>query len=245
MRTRGSSIILAATALASLAAADVALVPSAKDNTLYEDPNGAFSNGAGAYMFCGETIGFGSRRALVAFDVDAYVPAGAIINSVTLRLYCSRASTGTRRIELHHVSQDWGEGASNAGEPGGSGDISQPGDATWIHTFYNTQFWTTPGGDFSPTSSGDRTVGVIGSYTWGSTAGMVADVQGWLDNPSSNFGWLMLGLEDQGRSAKRFDTREIPDADKQPLLTVNYTIPEPTTLAPLVGGAFLLLRRRR
>ena len=37
-------------------------------------------------------------------------------------------------------------------------------------------------------------VGAIGQYTW-SSAQMVADVQGWLDNPASNFGWLMLGDE--------------------------------------------------
>ena len=37
---------------------------------------------------------------------------------------------------------------------------------------------------------------------------MVADVQGWLDNPASNFGWLMLGDETAIVTAKRFDTRE-------------------------------------
>ena len=39
---------------------------------------------------------------------------------------------------------------------------------------------------------------------------MVADVQSWLDNPATNFGWLVLGDESDILTAKRFDTQRVP-----------------------------------
>ena len=59
---------------------------------------------------------------------------------------------------------------------------------------------------------------------------MVADVQSWLDNPSTNFGWLLVGNEALSETSKRFDSRENAIADNRPLLTVNFTpVPEPQT----------------
>ena len=52
---------------------------------------------------------------------------------------------------------------------------------------------------------------------------MVADVQAWLDNPASNFGWLVLGDETAIATAKRFDTRE---SASPPMLTIEF-IPGP------------------
>jgi hypothetical protein len=68
-------------------------------------------------------------------------------------------------------------------------------------------------------------VGGTGSYNWGSTSGMVADVQFWLDNPSQNFGWILIGDETQIETAKRFATRENTDNSglDKPRLVVNYT----------------------
>jgi hypothetical protein len=98
--------------------------------------------------------------------------------------------------------KDWGEASSNF--QGGRGAPATEGDATWIHRFYKTQFWTHLGGDFSPTASAIQTVGDVGSYTWGSTPEMVADVQAWLDSPTENFGWLPLGNETAPRTVKGF-----------------------------------------
>ena len=49
---------------------------------------------------------------------------------------------------------------------------------------------------------------------------MVADVQSWLNNPASNFGWLVLGDETAIATAKRFDTRE---SASPPMLTIEFT----------------------
>jgi spore coat protein A len=89
---------------------------------------------------------------------------------------------------------DWGEGTSNANAQEGQGAPATTNDATWRHRFYSTLFWTTQAGDFSGTMSASQSVGAIGFYTR-SSAQMVVDVQSWLDNPASNFGWLVLGDE--------------------------------------------------
>jgi hypothetical protein len=51
---------------------------------------------------------------------------------------------------------------------------------------------------------------------------MVADLQAWLDDPAGNFGWLLLGSESGGASAKRFDSRETGVPESRPTLVVEF-----------------------
>ena len=201
-------------------------ISAAKDNTLYEDPNGSLSNGAGDYFFAGKTGEGFIRRALVQFDIST-IPAGAVIDSVKLTLHMSKTPPGNQSFEfgLHRVLSDWGEETSDAPGEEGVGTSATTGDATWIHTFYDTQFWTNTGGDFESMASASQSVGDITFYSWGSTDQMVSDVQDWLNNPSNNFGWIILGNEAANTTAKRFDSRENPNVNNQPLLTVYYTPP--------------------
>jgi hypothetical protein len=200
---------------------------SSKDNTLYEDAGGALSNGAGQYFFVGRTAqGVNSiRRGLIAFDIAGNIPPGSIIVSATLRLNMSQTSAVPEPVELHPLTASWGEGTSNAPGGGGSGTAATSGDATWIHRFYASTLWTTPGGDFVVTASATTTVGSVGFYTWGTTTNMVADVQTWLDAPAANFGWLLLGNETTTTTAKRFNTREHSDPTTRPALIVEYVPP--------------------
>lgn len=197
---------------------------ASKDNTLYENASGSFSNGSGAGLFAGQNNHGEVRRGLVAFDVAGNIPAGALIQSATLRLNLSRALSGVYSVALHRVLADWGEGMSVAfGEEGG-GASATTGDATWIHTFFNTQRWANAGGDFAAAASAAQTIsGILGFYDWGSTPEMAADVQAWLDTPAENFGWLLLGNEERNASAKRFDSRNHSVVENRPVLTVIYT----------------------
>jgi hypothetical protein len=61
-------------------------------------------------------------------------------------------------------------------------------------------------------------------YTWSSST-LVDDVQSMLDNPSSNYGWMVIGEEGTSQSVKRFDTRENPIAANRPILIIDYTTP--------------------
>ena len=172
----------------------VSLAPQ-KDNTLYEDAAGQTSNGQGIYLFAGKTNVPSLRRGLIAFDLTS-IPTNATITDATLTLFLSQTNgIDPTAVSLSKVSRDWGEGASDAGDPGGFGVQAETNDATWLHTFYDTSFWTTPGGDFSPTLSATTMVTTVDTtYTW-SGSGLRADVAAWVSNPASNFGWVILGNE--------------------------------------------------
>jgi spore coat protein A len=208
------------------------VIGAAKDNTLYEDSLGSTSNGAGSYIFVGNTGGGEHRRGVIAFDVAGNIPAGVTITSVSLELRMSRTKAGTETIELHRLLGDWGEGTSNADGQEGGGAPATSGDATWLHMFYDTAFWGTPGGDFTATVSASQAVGGNGSYSWSGTQ-MVADVQSWLDNPVTNFGWLVLGNETGSQTAKRFDSKDNGTAGNRPRLTIDFVSGTPSqTPAP-------------
>ena len=208
-------------------------LPISKDNTLYEDAEGDVSNGAGDYFFAGSTGGGSIRRGLIAFD-SSVVVTGSNIISATLTLHMSKSIAGDETVELRRVTQDWGEGSSDASAEEGRGTTATSGDATWRHTFYDTDMWTAPGGDFVGTSSATAVVGSTGFYTW-SGAGIVADVQGWVNAPGDNFGWILLGNESTTTTAKRFDTHDHSSEARRPVLTVVYEVPAAVFL-PLVTG---------
>lgn len=209
-------------ALAAPAFSATVTLTAAKDNTLFEDATGSLSNGAGEYLFAGKTNSNLIRRAVIAFDVAAGVPAGVQIIRTRLVLEMSVTIAGATTVQLRRLSADWGEGTSDAPGEEGTGVASTTGDATWIHRFWNTVNWTTAGGDFAGTASASRSVGGTGTYVWGSTAQMVTDVQGWLETPASNFGWLLLGDESTSPTAKRFNSRENTNTATVPMLEIGY-----------------------
>jgi hypothetical protein len=221
--------------------AGVATMTPSKDNTLYESATGALSNGAGQFLFVGRTNQKnGIRRALIAFDVASTLPAGAKIRSAQLTLTMSQTIAGPESVALHRVSADWGEGTSDAQiMGGGGGTAATTGDATWLHRFFSTDLWTNVGGDFVASVSASISISGNGDYTWGSTPAMVADVQGWLDDPTSNFGWLLQGDEQSAGTAKRFNTRENTDATSVPELTIEFDPPRPA--APALSSLSLLV----
>lgn len=234
-----ASILVPATLAALLAAApslaDTVTVTPSKDNTLIQDPAGAYSGALSAYFFAGRVNVNGGgtfRRGLVRFELSS-IPAGSTIQSASLRLYCSAAgSTAQQPVTLHRLLASWGEGTSLAF--GGGGAASTPGDATWLHRFYPGQNWTTPGGDFIAGASATRNVAGQGFYVWTSTSGLVADVQQWVNDPASNHGWLLKGNEATQQSVKRFDSRESA-ASTRPQLTITFTPPPPPNPADLNG----------
>jgi len=195
---------------------------SIKDTTLYKDATGALSNGAGQHMFAGTKGAGHSVRGLVTFDVAGKVPAGLTPTAVKLRLNLSAASLNSAQtIGLHRLHADWGEGSTVASGGGGGGGPATKDGATWLHTFFPDKFWSRPGGDFEAISSASTEVQGLRAYEWGSTDQMVADVRMWLDNPSSNQGWLLM-CNDNATSVKRFDTRENSSEANRPKLTLTF-----------------------
>src|SRR5688572_29400378 len=188
----------------------VVLTP-AKDNTLYDSGSGSLSNGSGPHMFAGNTAS-GARRRPVAFDLRQ-IPVGSRVIHVTLKMTVSMSASAQGGVALHALLADWGEGASNAGTANdGGGAPAMTNDATWIHRFFPGQRWASPGGDFS-TAPDAPSVPASSGATW-ETAEMVSRVQQWVDEPATNFGWMVIGDESASRTAKRFDSREATGATK-------------------------------
>ncbi len=220
--------------------ADQIVLTPVADNTLIQDTLGNYSCGAAGYFFAGRVgVNGGStiRRGAVRFDLSAILPFSTI-TSVTLKLNCSAAgTTASQPIGLKKFSKSWGEGASVAF--GGGGTFAEPNDLTWLSRFYGTtQNWTTPGGDFSATISATKNVTTTGSYTWASTATLVADVQSWVNAPTANYGWCVQGNEVTLQAVKRFDSREVAVAAYKPQLTVIFT-PAPPNPYDLTHDGFV------
>ena len=211
----------------------VVTIGPSKDNSLYETEDGSKSNGAGLGLFVGKTNLGSIRRGLVAFDLADTIPDGATITDVTLRLHVSKTSSDAQSIGLHKLLADWGEGTSDASANEGNGTSAEEGDATWLHRFFDGDTWTTPGGDFDATASATAVVGGRADYVWGDSDALIADVQAWLDDPSSNFGWVVIGNEEDNKSTKRFDTKESEDGVDGPALTITYAMPPAATPVPV------------
>jgi len=158
------------------ASAEVVELTPIKDNSLFEDAQGRFSNGGGKHLFMGRVGPDGGellRRTVVAFDVSG-IPKNAIINSVALEFVIVQVplegDEGTPTGDmatLHLLQSDWGEGFTNAPGNEGRGALVEPpspgpgeppppidyGAVTWSHTAYDPDpmvagFWSSPGGDF-------------------------------------------------------------------------------------------------
>jgi PEP-CTERM motif-containing protein len=233
-------------ALAARSRAATVIINPYKDNTLFKSSGGELSNGAGSSLYVGQISfqEFFARRPVMAFDIAANVPSDATITSASLQLHVSVSDGGGfPEHTLYTLTADWGEGTSVSSD--GRGASATDNDATWIHRFFNTsQTWVNQGGDFSGTASAKQFIGGVGSYQFFSPQ-LAADVQNWLANPASNFGWILIGDEFQTGGSKQFDSRESL-ASLRPALTITYTpIPEPSTLGLLgIVGLVGLVRWR-
>jgi len=215
--------------------ADTVVIEATQDNTLYESSSGALSNGAGDFLFTGRTTNNGLRRAVVAFkNLDA-IPPDAQIESVKLHLFVNRQNSDSSTGRLLRLTSDWGEGPTDAPMQEGGGSPAQTGSVTWNHRFFDNMTWNTPGGDFVGTASAEAPLGDFGIVTFGSNSTMVADVEGWLANPSSNFGWILIA-DESVQSARRLNSRESTPS-RSPKLEIEFSS-SGTTSGPTPGSDF-------
>ena len=226
MRSIIFTLLFMFTILPTLTQAETASIEASEDNTIFEDPGGALSSGIGSALFAGriDRPMNSIRRSLLYFDVSSVLPADAVVEEIFLTLYSTKANNGDRMITLHRLLEDWGEGDSFS--QGGRGAPAEPGDATWLHTFYPDSYWSKEGGQYKGRVSASQVVGeVLGYYTWRSTQRMVHDVNYWLKHPEKNFGWILIGDESEPQTAKTFGSRENSDETRRPLLVVEYSLP--------------------
>ncbi|MFT4566157.1 MAG: hypothetical protein ACI9FN_001111 [Saprospiraceae bacterium] len=210
----------------------VSLIPT-HDNTMFEE-DGNESMGMSGYIFAGKTGSLNngnSRRALLKFDFSS-IPSNAVISEVSLDLAIFLApNNNTHSMNLHRVFANWGEGNSGIDVSRGEGEDAETNDATWSHRFYNTpDTWSQQGGDFQSRASAISQVQFVNSpqiphAIWNS-AGLVTDVQEWVDGTISNFGWILIGDESTAKSAKKFVGKDNTSIFfPKPKLTITYSLP--------------------
>jgi hypothetical protein len=258
-------ILLTIGGLVSAQAQTVVSVSALQDTSIFQSGT-SNSDGGGPGIFAG-TNGAGSpRRGLLQFNLSS-IPAGATVTNVQLTLTLGQFSgaytSGT--IDLYDLTKAWTQGTVESGASSiggtGSGAAANAGDATWTDEYYSSTsptLWTTAGGDHSSTLSGalavtNATQNV--SYTAPSTAQLVADVQGWLNNPSTNFGWELINADESDSStvfgfySSEWDNAHFGGSSTQvPALQVTYIpAPEPASgsLLGMAAISLLGLRRRR
>ncbi|MDB6015893.1 MAG: hypothetical protein JWR19_382 [Pedosphaera sp.] len=245
------SVTLAALALLSgangTAFAATANLSAVADTTLLQNnPN---NNLGGHTNFAAGTMANGLHsRALLEFNIAGSIPTNAIINSVSLTLNVTAAASQSATFELHPMLASWLEG----NKTGQLGAPATTGEATWNNRAAPGTAWGAAGGlagtDFSATSGGSAFISTGTVLTFGSTSGLVADVQNWLLDPNGDFGWILLGQSESTiNTARRFASRE-DGSGAGPTLIIDYSpVPEPSTLGllGLAAGIGCWFRRRR
>lgn len=197
-----------------LRADQVALIPVADAELQSQAP--AVNFGAGSTMVTGglgSNAGNALRRALLQFEVAGRVPLGARVTSATLTFTLVREPLAPEDslFQLRKVLRPWTET-----------------EVTWSVPVKGAPPWDGPGcagaKDLSPVVSGSVAISIPGVYVIPSTPGMVADVQGWLDDPSANHGWLLRSETEAPFTARHIATRESGAA--APVLMVEF-VPAP------------------
>jgi hypothetical protein len=224
---------------------------AAKDTMIFQNN---INNGAGGSpgFYAGTNSALSVRRGMIEFDVSS-IPSTAVITNVQLRLVIGQiAGSGggggfpNPIIGLHKLMVDWGEadtGTSTATTLAGigQGNPAQIDDATWNSRFFGSSTpWGQPGGlagvDYVAAASASLVQGnMVGDVSeWVSTPALIADVQSWLGEPSSNHGWMLINADEsaaqtfRGFYSRNFNPNNDPTypdlANYFPRLTVAYDI---------------------
>ena len=193
-----------------------------EDSTLYSNAT-SDNAGGGDINRAGSTGSAGNRRLIIRFDVSS-IPSNATINSVTLAMFCTNVPSGATATtqDLHRVTNTWVEGT---GLGAGTGGQIVAGAVTWASREHSSVPWTSAGGDFDTTSSAALNVGsTTGSKSWAGS-GLVADVQAWVNGSQPNNGWILIGNESAGNTARGYGSAENFSTSNQPALVVDFSAP--------------------
>jgi hypothetical protein len=234
-------LLLAAQLAASAAVLDNSITASADTCLIETSPNN--NMGGQTYFNAGTNMQGKRNRGLVQFDLSD-IPVGSVITSAVLTVSVVGVPTDGPNgsiFDLHRMLRAWGEGTELAIIGAGQGYPATTNEATWNDRFaFANAPWINPGGepdaDFASNSSAERFIADANFYTF--RFGTIAqDVQGWLNDPQSNFGWMLMTRdESQISTARRFGSHE--DSGNAPTLDVAF-IPATTINSPqIVGNQF-------
>ncbi|RZL09447.1 MAG: DUF4347 domain-containing protein, partial [Rubrivivax sp.] len=175
------------------------------------DQLSATNNSASTTLSAGRATTQNGFQTLIKFEdiigaAAGQIPPGAIITNVTLTVYMTATPTFTNpTFSLYRMLSSWSDSStwSSMGDGIGFGEARSSADQTI-------------------TDSG------VKSYTFASNAAMIASVQAWANDPSSNQGWYIFC--DDNSSKASFASSENATVANRPKLTVDYVIPTPPSM---------------
>lgn len=149
------------------------------------------------------------NRGLFRFSLVG-IPTNATITGASLHLISTGGSRSAYNHGLHRLLKDWNES-----------------EATWNLRLLPSTGWVAGGGqeddDYLSTPSAIAPIDIAPTTNDFSSPGMVADVQLWVSDPATNFGWMVIAVDGQLGSGKQLGSRE--NLAAQPFLAVEYTLP--------------------
>jgi hypothetical protein len=159
--------------------------------------------------------------ALIKWDIST-IPAGSQIQSASITLNITNTSVDT--YEIYELKQNWTELG-----------------ATW-NRYAAGANWQSAGArganDRGSTVLGSLKASATGKITVQLNAAGIAVVQKWLDNPQSNFGFILQDYT-SASDGFDFDSREASNAANRPKLTVTYQAPAPAPVVNLAASQAL------
>jgi hypothetical protein len=211
--------------------ADTAILSPNADSTI-NDRNPDYNMGGHLTIDAGASGMADKKRALLMFNIAGQIPPQATVSSVTLTVKMVRAPNGggvDSIFSLHRLRQFWGEGNKATADDNTTdfGEQATTNEVTWNARLYSAPLWSAPGTsspvDYFSAASATNFIAGVGTYTFNSNSNLIADVQAWVNNPDTNFGWILTSLlENTSTTIRRFGSRESTNG---PLLTVQYSLP--------------------
>jgi hypothetical protein len=212
-----------------------------KDTTLYyhnaeEVQNGNFggytANDADGTHF---VLGFDNREGSTHDNARPILKAGNIVADLTAAGVTSSSEINSAELHLFRVQPEEFDrtGRAHRVTTGGwvEGDLSFDGwgfeeDATsWISIVHTETPWNTPGGDYDSTALGSFSTTIADATHMEYTVSVTGAVKHWVDNPSENFGVIVVQDVYQGNSTGFFASRD--NAQYAPFISVSFVIPPP------------------